>query len=46
MVSVISIVNSKYSDAKLNIECARQDGEMVLDTFIELLKDDYDLYTS
>lgn len=46
MVSVISIVNSKYGDAKLNIECARQDGEMVLDTFRQLLKDDYDLYTS
>lgn len=43
MVSVISIVNSKYSDSKLNIKCARQDGEMVLETFRELLKDEYDL---
>lgn len=46
MVSVISIVNSKYSDPKLNIKCARQDGEMVLETFRQLLKDEYDLCTS
>lgn len=46
MVSVICIVNSKYSDSKLNIMCARQDGEMVLETFRKLLKDEYDLCTS
>lgn len=46
MVSVISVVNSKYSDSKLNIKCARQDGEMVLETFRQLLKDEYDLCTS
>ena len=46
MVSIISIVNSKYSDPRLNIKCARQDGEMVLETFKQLLKNEYDLYTS
>lgn len=46
MVSVISIVNSKYSDPELNIKCARQDGEMVLETFKHLLKNEYDLCTS
>lgn len=46
MVSVISIVNSEYSDPSLNIKCARQDGEMVLDTFKQLLKDEYDFCTS
>ena len=40
MVSVISIVNSKYADESLNINCARNDGEKVLKTFVQLLQED------
>lgn len=46
MVSVISIVNSEYSNSELNIKCARQDGERVLETFKQLLKDEYDFCAS
>lgn len=46
MVSVISIVNSEYSNSELNIKCAKQDGERVLETFRQLLKDEYDLCAS
>ena len=46
MVSVISIVNSEYSNPELNIKCARQDGEQILETFRQLLKDEYDFCAS
>ena len=43
MVSVISIVNSEYSNPELNIKCAKQDGERILETFRHILKEEYDL---